>query len=497
MRIEHGRVVAVGDETAAQQGGGDVLDANRAVITPGLIDSHLHLLMGGEFLSRLDLSGVRSRSEFEQRIAERHAQLPPDDWLIAFGWASENWGGTQPDTSWLTAAGGRPTVCYRMDLHAALVNDAVLAMCDLSREPEGGRIIRNDAGQPSGLMVEAAAWQLVNPLVPRPDHAAACIHLQLAQQHLHAFGVTAVGSMEYRKQIEEVYHPMRDDLLLRCAITLLDRDWPLDLSFTKPSDSNPWASCSDTLRIIGCKAFIDGTLGSRTARMLEDYADDPGNRGMLVEIAQGGHLRDWARRVAEAELSPSMHAIGDEAVRLALDAIEGIDREVRPRIEHAQTIHPDDLPRFRGVFASMQPLHKADDGRYALARLGEQRIERFFPFRRLLDAGASLAFGSDWPVVSVDPIRGMRAAITGLTLDERPCCVDQNLTIEEVLRAYTVHAAQCLQLPDAGVLRPGAFGDCVIFDRDPFTADWVRSPPRIAKTIFGGRIVYDAQQQNT
>jgi predicted amidohydrolase YtcJ len=501
MRIERGRIVAIGDDDAIAQSypTGGLIDARGATVTPGLIDSHLHLLTGGEFLSWLDLSSVRSRDEFEQRMGERHAVLGANEWLIAFGWASENFAertaAREPDKSWLRAAGDRPVVCYRMDLHAALVNEAVLARCDLSREPGGGRIVRDERGEPTGLMVEAAAWELINPLIPKPEPSAAMEHLRQAQQHMHSLGVTAVGSMEYRKQLEQVYLPLRDELTLRCAITVLDRDWPLDIAYAKPRNRNAWEfEGNDQLCVIGYKAFIDGTLGSRTARMIEDYADDPDNRGLLVELAKDGHLCEWARLVADAGMSPSMHAIGDEAVRIALDAIQGLDGQCQPRIEHAQTIHPDDLPRFRNVIASMQPLHKADDGRYAALRLGEHRMNRFFPFRRLLNAGAILAFGSDWPVVSADPLRGIRAAVTGLTLDERPCCTDQNLTVDEAFRAYTADAARCLQLEHAGVLRPGGYGDCAIFERDPFTADWAAEPPRITMTIVGGTIVYDAAQ---
>lgn len=498
MHMERGRVAEIGDDATIQQESSNcpVIDAGGAFITPGLIDSHVHLLMGGEFLSRLDLSGVTSREEFEQCIAARHAELPPDAWLLAYGWSSENWSGEAPTRAWLRAAGSRPVVCYRMDLHAALVNEPVLRMCELSHEPEGGRIVRDASGEPTGVMIEAAAWNLINPLVPRPGAAAAREHLQLAQMHMHGLGVTAAGSMEYGRQVEDVFHPMRDALTLRCAITLLDRRWPLDLSWATPAVEKPWALADDHLRIIGCKAFIDGTLGSRTAYMLDAYADDPADCGLLVELAKDGYLHAWTRRVAQSGLSPSMHAIGDAAVRLALDAVEHVDWSVRPRIEHAQTIHPDDVPRFNGLFASMQPLHKADDGRYAAKRLGEDRMGRFFPFRRLLDAGAILAFGSDWPVVSADPLRGMQAAVTGLTLDGTPCGTDQNLTVDEALRAYTVDAARCLRLDHAGVLKPGAFGDCVIYDRDPFTVDWRNDRPRITHTIIGGRVVYDVQRES-
>jgi hypothetical protein len=305
----------------------------------------------------------------------------------------------------------------------------------------------------------------------------------------HALGLTAVGSMEYAADVREVLEPLRERLTLRTRVTLLDRAWPM--SFEEgarfPNDAH--------LAVIGYKAFLDGTLGSRSARMLEDYADEPGNRGMLLELAAQGVLPDWARAVAAAGLSPSMHAIGDEAVRLALKVAEQVECEFpgpHVRIEHAQQIDAADIPRFRGRIASMQPLHKADDCRYVRRRLGDARLGGTFAFRRLLDAGAILAFGSDWPVVSPDPLRGVRAAVTGLTLDGEPFAPDQNLLVEEALAAYTRGAAAALGLADAGRLRPGCAGDLVMFDRDPFDADWAADPPRIALTVAGGEVVYDA-----
>jgi predicted amidohydrolase YtcJ len=301
--------------------------------------------------------------------------------------------------------------------------------------------------------------------------------------------------MELASDVEHVFEPLRNRLTLRCRITLLDRpsseaalrEMSFDFGRGFPGDAG--------LIVIGCKTFIDGTMGSRTARMLRDYSDDPGNRGMLVELAAAGALNAWIEVVTSMGLSPSMHAIGDEAVRMALDALDSLPARMRdgsrPRIEHAQQVDAADIPRFRGVIASMQPLHKADDGRYLPQRIGLDRVKGSFPFRSLADAGALLAFGSDWPVVSCDPILGMRAAITGLTLDDQSFAPEQNLTVEESLRAYTRNAAYCLGMP-AGVLTEGLHGDCVMFDIDPFTADWVHRPPRVCMTIVGGKVVFDA-----
>jgi predicted amidohydrolase YtcJ len=496
VTVEGGRITAL---DGAAPRGARTIDMAERVVVPGFIDSHVHLLLGGLALDRLDLSGVRSRAEFESAIARTHASLPAGAWLLAGGWSQENWPGAElPDKSWLASAGDRPVVCYRMDEHAALVNDAVLARCDLNLahdEPEarwGGRVVRDDDGVPTGLMLEAAAWQIVNPIMPAPDAGRKRAALRAAETHFHQYGVTTVGSMEYRRDLEGVLAPERDRLRLRCRVTLLDRRWPMtfDAGRDFPAD--------DRLAVVGYKAFLDGTLGSRTARLIDPYDDDPGNRGMLVELAAEGHLHDWAQGVVAAGLSPSMHAIGDEAARLALDVTEAVRAtcaDARSRIEHAQQVHPVDLDRFAGVVASMQPLHKADDGRYATARLGERRLSGTFAFRRLLDAGAVLAFGSDWPIVSCDPMPGIRAAVTGLTGDGTPFLTDQNLTVEETLVAYTRNAAFALGLEgDAGRVAPGAFGDLAVLDRDPFTADWAADPPQVAMTIVGGVVEYERER---
>ncbi|UCD75622.1 MAG: amidohydrolase [Phycisphaerales bacterium] len=486
LTVRDGRIAAL-DEPIAAAGPGRTIDAGGRAVIPGLIDAHTHLILAGRALDRLDLSEITTRRDFEAVIARRHAELPADQWLIAGGWTDGHFPADEkPHVQWLAAAGDRPVVCYSMDLHSVLVNDAVLNRCDLSEDPPGGRIVRDHAtGEPTGLLLEAAAWELVNPIVPKPDRQTARTQVLAAQAHAHRLGLTAVGSMEYGADLAEVFEPIRDQLTLRCRISLLDRELPIDFTYGRSFRND------DRLAVIGYKTFVDGAFGSRTARMLDDYADDEGNRGLYVELARDGHLLEWAQVVAAEGFSPTMHAIGDEAIRLVLDVIERIPSEVRPRIEHAQHIQPSDVHRFAGRIASMQPLHKADDGQYAEARLGSRRMAGTFAFRTLLDAGARLAFGSDWPVVSCDPLAGMRTAVTGLTFAGEIFLPEQNLTVEEALTAYTRGSAYALQLDNAGAIRPGALGDVVMLDRDPFTADWAHEPPRVVMTVVGGRVVYD------
>lgn len=466
----------------------EVIDVEGRTIIPGLIDAHMHLLLGAEALSQLDLSGVDSREAFERGIADHHAALAPGEWLVATGWSSDRWpGGALPDKSWLAAAGDRPAVCYRMDLHAVVANEAVLAQCDLANDPPGGRIVRDAQGQPTGLLLEAAAWKRLNPLVPKLAASQLQERLRTAMAHANGLGLTAVGTMEYAANVASVLDPLRDQLTLRCRVTLLDRDWPLSIDFGRDFHND------DRLAVIGYKSFADGTYGSRTARMLADYSDDPGNRGMLIEHAEQGVLQEWTQFVAENGFSPSIHAIGDEAVRLALDAVHAVDPSCRPRLEHVQHVDGNDISRFGQVIASMQPLHKADDACTAEKKLGQARLGGVFAFSSLERAGARLAFGSDWPVASCDPLSGVRIAVTGLTYDGGLFGTEQNISVESALRAYTAGAAYALQLDDAGVIRTGALGDLVMLDRDPFDADWADAPPQVLMTVMDGCVVYDGR----
>lgn len=487
VAINAGRLTGIGPSGTLQ--GPDVLDADGAWVHPGFVDSHLHFSLGGETLRQLDLSGIRSRAAFEAAIERRAAELPPGRWLQALGWNEANWpGGETPDKSWLRAAGDRPVVCYRMDFHACVVNDAVLAKLEGAECPPGGRIGTGPDGRPNGLMVESAAWHLVNPLVPDPDPQERREAAREAAAHCARLGLVAVGSMEYAKELEEGVLPIREELGLRFLVTLLERDWPLDCTIAERFP------CDEMLRVIGFKAFVDGTLGSRTAAMLEPYADDPeAGTGLLVELAERGVLEPWLQKVQTEGYSPSMHVIGDRALRLALDAADTLPEDVRSwvRFEHAQTVHPEDLPRLRGRFASMQPLHKASDALTALERLGPDRMDRFFPFRALHEAGARLAFGSDWPIVGCDPFAGIRAAVTGRDLEGGIHQPEACLPVEVAIAAYTTEARACLGC-DGGTLAEGEPADLVLLDRDPLTLDWhEEDAPEVLATVVAGRIIQE------
>ncbi len=482
-----------------------VLDAAGAWIGPGFVDAHVHLVMAGLGLRQADLGAAASRPAFEAAIAEaaramRAEGAPPDAWLLARGWDESRWGGERPTADWLRAAGDRPAAAWRMDIHAAVVNPAGLARLDLREPVDGGTIERDAGGVPTGLLLEAAAWERLNPALPPPSAAEERAAARAAAAHAHARGVVAVGSMEYLDVLERALVPLAGALDLTIRAMALDRELPLDLARMRAVPSTPG------LRLFAAKAFVDGTLGSRTARMLAPYADAPGERGLLVERALDGTLEAWAREAVGGGFGIAVHAIGDEAVRRALDAADAAEAEAqagagaeagRPgmtlRIEHAQHVDPADLPRFRGRFASMQPGHRIADRPVMDARLGRERAAAAFPFAAIAAAGGTLAFGSDWPVIDCDPMDAIASAVAGLTRDG-PRPDGGEIDVGAALAAHVEHAWAAIDEPGRGraPLAAGAPADLVLLDRDPAAVDWSRERPRVLATIAGGRLVHEA-----
>ncbi len=498
MTIADGRVESLSERSTSSPS--DLPQLRDAWIIPGLIDSHAHLLMGGLFMRRLDLSLAKSRDDFDRLIALHAAQLAPDRWVEAFGWDEQHWDGTRPDLSWLRAAGDRPAIAWRCDQHVVLVNGRVLELLGLVQRCDdipGGTVVRDERGAATGLLLEQAAWKVLGPRIPPPTLAMRSQACRDACAHMLSLGVTTVGSMEYLDDIEHVLAPARNDgsLTLRIRATVLDRDRPLQFARADAVGGD------DFLRVIGFKSFADGTLGASTAAMLDDYCDATDStqrRGSLMEHALEGTLAEWMREVLRASYSPSVHAIGDRALAELLSVAVAHDPELRTRFEHAQTVHPDSLAKFRNRLVSMQPFHKATDAPLARTRLGAHRNNRLFQFRSFLSAGARLAFGSDWPISSADPLEGMRVAITGEALDGTLYGENQNLTACEALAAYTSGAAECLgEAQQLGRLTPGSYADFVALDRNPLACNWMDESPQVLMTVVQGVVRYDAVASST
>jgi hypothetical protein len=496
-------ILAVGDNAAVQKligPGTRVLDARGGMVTPGFIDSHVHFLEGGLNLRSVQLRDVRTKEEFVARIRAFAATVPPGTWITGGDWDHQNWGGELPRKDWIDAVTPKnPVWINRMDGHMSLANSLALAAAKVSkvtREVDGGAIVRDASGEPTGI-VKDNAKSLVDRAMPAPSAQMMDQALVAAMKYVAENGVTSVVHMGTWSDLEVFRRAQKEGRLrtrIRAAVPL--STWER-LAQTVGREGR-----GDDFLSIGClKAFVDGSLGSHTAAFLKPFTDAPKDTGLLVN--QPDDLYRWTSGATGAGLQVMVHAIGDRAIRLQLDIFDRVRNEQHPpdprfRIEHAQHIAPADLPRFAGigVIASMQPYHAIDDGRWADKVIGPERTRTTYAFRSLLDAHAHLAFGSDWDVAPPTPLEGIYAAVTRRTLDDRnpegwvPL---QKITVEEALRAYTSDAAFAeFAERRKGTLEVGKLADFVMLDRDltRIPAPEIRHV-RVLATVVGGEMVYE------
>ncbi len=498
-----GRIRAVGgDDLRTLAGPGtEVVDLEGRTVLPGLTDSHLHLTWFALGLQQVDLTGTASLADVRARLAERVAVTPAGEWILGRGWHQEEW----PDRRFPTAADldavapDHPVLLVARSGHALVANSAAMERAGVTAgtpDPPGGRIVRDEAGRPTGLFLEDA-MRLIQAAVPQPDAEAVLRALPAALDHLARLGLTAVHDMGDLVSFEAYQRHREDGAPFSLRIVFY-----LPLEGLDPARALRLRSGlgDDFLRIGGVKVFADGALGPRTAAMLEPYIGEPENRGILT--LEPEKLRDVVRRTAEGGLALAVHTIGDRANRLVLDALEALPPEnrarLRHRIEHVQLIHPDDIGRLAtlGVVASMQPIHAVQDAPMADRYWGPARCATAYAWRSLLDAGAVLAFGSDCPVESPNPFLGIHAAVTRSRPDgyggPEGWVPAQRITVEEAVRAYTWGAAWAAGMEGRlGTLTPGKWADLVVLDQDIFTADPSLIPQtRVLGTMVGGRWVY-------
>jgi predicted amidohydrolase YtcJ len=476
------------------------INAGGRVVLPGLIDAHIHMLGGGTQLSRLALRDATDKGDFIRRVAEWADRLPPGRWILGGRWSTESWSDpTQPAREWVDAVtGDRPLYLTRMDGHSALANSEALHLAGITKDgppnPEGGVIERDPTtGEPTGVLRESA-MDLVARLIPPPtiDEKVEALKRAMAEATRH--GITAVGDIPELGDLPAYERLAAEDLPVRFFLYPYADDWPEAIKVVRAFRGKPsW------VEIKGLKAYIDGSLGSRTAYMRSPYLNnEPGKedwRGLLREGIADGRFARNAAAAKRAGLQTIAHAIGDEANHVLLDTLARTYPDVRTarcRSEHAQHLLPEDISRFgqMGVIASMQPFHKADDGRYAEQYIGPQRCRSSYAFKSLLDAGAVVAFGSDWPVVTLNPLLGVEAAVTGRTLDGKRWQPQENLTVGEALRCYTSRAAYALFADDQiGRIAVGQRADFVILNGSPFDPDCDFSTIHPVAVFVEGRLV--------
>ncbi|HTE45954.1 MAG TPA: amidohydrolase [Gemmatimonadaceae bacterium] len=497
------RIAVVGSSAEVMKrarGSARVVDAGGMLVVPGFIDSHIHLLIGGLGLSSVQLRDARTPQEFARRIEQFALTRPAGSWIRNGDWDHELWGGELPRREWIDAATpNTPVWVNRLDGHMSLANSAALRAAGITRDTadvDGGTIVRDAVGEPMGVLKDNAQ-SLVDRVVPALADAELDDALDAAMRFVASHGVTSVhhmGTWEDLSVFERAHAAGRLRTRIYAAV-------PID-TWERLRDRVESSGRGDEwLRIGALKGFVDGSLGSHTAAMLEPFTDAPNDRGLFVNTIND--LRRWSLGADASGLHLIVHAIGDHAIRTQLDVYESVleqhgPRDRRWRIEHAQHLSAPDVPRFKslGVIASMQPYHAIDDGRWAERVIGPERAKLTYAVRSLLDAGARVAFGSDWFVAPPTPLEGIYAAVTRRTLDGRNpdgWIPEQRITVEEALRAYTREGAfASFEERDKGSLTAGRLADFVVIDRDI-----TRLPPvetadaRVMMTVVGGRVVHE------
>jgi predicted amidohydrolase YtcJ len=500
LAILGGRIVSIGSLVEVRRDLGarkaEILRLEGQTIMAGLGDAHGHLWSLGRFLTELDLSRARSYEELVRLSAERARKLPAGTWLVGRGWDQTRWPqGEFPHHGALSRAiPDRPVLLKRVDGHAALVNAFALAQAGIDRnrpDPPGGRILRDASGEPTGVLVDAALDLMPLP----PSHADEVREaVRVAARTCAAAGLTQVHDMGVDATVLAALRELeaRRELPLRVVVYLSARDEREVEALQIPQALRGPLAAGGRLLVRGVKLLLDGAMGSRGAALLEPYADEPQNRGLLLWPEDA--FRRAIALVASRGLQPAVHAIGDRAVRLLLDAYrEWPTILLPPRAEHLQLLPPEGgrLLRKTRFVASMQPTHATSDSRWVEARLGPDRARRAYAWRSVLSAGVPLAFGSDFPVEEVNPLWGVYAAETRQDRQGRPAGGwnhEERIGREEALRAFTLGVAVAAGLaPDLGQMAVGALADLSVFDRDPTRVpapDLLRV--RATRTFVGG-----------
>jgi hypothetical protein len=478
------------------------LDLGGAVAVPGLIDAHGHVANLGALLENLDLGDVKDAGELVERVRERARATPKGEWILGRGWDQTRWPGQAfPDHAELSrAVPDHPVFLSRVDGHAALVNERALALAGVAgaREMEGGRVLVDGSGRPTGVLIDEAMG-LVSVKIPPSDASALRRRLLAAQQHLFELGIVGVHDMGMTPAVFDAMTGLAVEHRWKLKVAVYA--WAnegLDPDFVERART-PLAPYFP--RLVGAKLMVDGALGSRGAALLADYADAPGERGLPRFTSE-----EFMRRldeVADLGLQPATHAIGDAGNRLVLDAYAARAARdpkflaLRPRVEHAQVVAPEDWSRFAelGVVPSVQPTHATSDMRWAEARLGPARVRGAYAWRRLAPDASRLALGSDFPVEDADPRLGLHAARTRQDADGRPpggWQADQALSGAEALAGFTSGAAYAAgEERSRGKLLPGFDGDVTVLSVDPVACDPRELlEARVRATIVRGEIVH-------
>ena len=504
IAIKSDTIIAIGEVEMINNYKGvhtKTINAERKFITPGFIDSHVHLMTGGRSLLSVDLRDAKTPTEFSKRVADFTKTIEPNEWILEGNWDHTLWGGALPHKDWIDEfTNENPVLLMRLDWHMALANSAALKYAGLTNatpEVAGGTIEKDQHGNLTGILKDNA-MNLVLDKMPAMTTAQKDKSFKAAMDYFLMNGVTSVHDVDglnekYESHSTAKKYKANGKLKVRIYAATPLEEW---------RKLNDLKDESDNWLKTGClKGFVDGSLGSHTAAFFDDYTDKKGDKGFFINSRKD--LYNWILAADKAGLHLMVHAIGDSANHITLNIFEEVikengDRDRRFRIEHAQHLHPNDIARFKqlGVIASMQPYHTIDDGRWAEEAIGPERIKTTYPFKSLLNNKATLAFGSDWAVAPASPIMGIYAAVGRQTLDGKNpngWVPEQKITAEDALLAYTKNAAYAsFEENIKGSLAVGKLADFVVLSDDltKISSEKIKTV-QVLQTYVGGEKVYD------
>ncbi len=506
MALKGDIIVAIGSNSEVMRFSShksDVTDMGGNFVTPGFIDSHVHMLTGGANLASVQLRDATTPEIFIQRIREYADSIRPGEWILGGDWDGKGWE-SLPHRDWIDAVTPEnPLFVSRLDGHMALANTLAMKLAGVDRnvgDVTGGTIERDRNGELTGIFKENA-MDLITAKIPEPSEEETDRALLAAMEYLASNGITSVHAVDgagYAGGLEKIR--ARGEQITRVYyLQSIDRWKEMADQVRERGHGDKW------LRTGGVKGFVDGSLGSHTAAFFEPYSDLPGDTGIFVNSESD--LRNWIIESDKAGLQVVIHAIGDRAINFLLNSYEEAEtingsRDRRFRIEHSQHLAPSDIARYGQlkVIASMQPYHAIDDGRWAEEYIGAERMKTSYAMRSLLDSGATITLGSDWFVAPATPVEGIYAAVTRRTLDGKNpdgWVPEQKITVEEALKGYTINPAYTsFEEEIKGILMPGKLADFTVLDRDITAIDPVEIwETKVLQTWVGGEKVFDSKEK--
>jgi predicted amidohydrolase YtcJ len=510
VAIKDGWITWVGSNTDAKnlfKDAARTMDLGGSTVLPGIIDAHTHMVNLGESFLKINLKDIKTEKEAADRIKRAAASFTKDEWILGWGWDEGLWASGYPTHHSLTAAAPHNPV-FLSGLHsfAGWANKRAIEIAGITaatKDPENGKIIRDEKGEPTGVLTNRAQ-DLITKHIPAPGVAQLKKAIRLAAEECLRHGLTSVHEARVTPLILQAYRELirEERLPLRVFVMLDGSDKDLVDAWLERGPEIDSERHQFSVR--GIKLFADGALGSRGAALFEPYSDQPGTKGLVTTPEL--EIYSLTRRSLERGFQVSTHAIGDAANRLALDAYEKAlkespdSKDARLRIEHAQVLAEDDIPRFAKlkVIASMQPTHCTSDMAWAEQRVGPKRIKGAYAWRSLLQAGARIPISSDFPGETLNPFYGIYAAVTRQDPQGNPRSgwyPEQRMTLDEALRGYTIEAAYAEFAEQVkGSIEKGKLADLVVISKDiTKVAPKEILSIKVLKTFVGGRLAYEAR----